>query len=148
MQVILTSDVKEIGKREQIVNVAEGYARNFLFPRNLAVPADGAHLAQLQKKHKAEEQKSEKTLGEHKDIAARLNEAKVTIKGKVGAGSRLYGAITAGDIAEALEKQSDIKIDKRKIEMEEPIKTLGEFDIPVRLHKDAIGHMKVEVVAE
>lgn len=146
MKVILTQDVKAIGKREQVVNVAEGYARNFLFPRNLAVPADDIHMSQLQKKRQAEESKSERALDEAKTIAQQINEAKITIKAKVGTGSRLYGAITHGDIADALEKQAHIKIDKRKIELEEPIKTLGEFDVPVRLQKEAIGHLKIEVV--
>lgn len=146
MKVILTSDVKAIGERDQIVNVAEGYARNYLFPRNLAVPADAKHMAELQKKRGVVEAKSEKALGESKDLAQQINEAKIIIKAKVGTGTKLYGSITHGDIAEALEKQAGIKIDKHKVEVEEPIKTLGEFEVPIRLHKDAIGHLKIEVI--
>lgn len=148
MKVILTADVKAIGKREQIINVAEGYARNFLFPKNLAVPADGAHLTEIMKKRKAEEAKSEKNIEEAKVIALKINESKITIKMKVGGGTKLYGAITNGDIADALEKQAGIVVDKRKIEIEEPIKSLGEFEVPVRLHKNAVGHLKVEIAAE
>lgn len=146
MKVILTSDVKAIGKRDQVVNVAEGYARNFLFPRNLAVPADEKHMAELNKKRKVIELKTERNLEEAKAAAAKISEAKVTIKAKVGTGTKLYGAVTHGDIAEALEKQAGIRIDKHKVEVEEPIKTLGEFEVPIRLHKDAVGHLKVEVV--
>ena len=146
MKVILISDVKAIGKRDQVVNVAEGYARNYLLPRNLAVPADAKHMAELQKKRGAVEAKSERNLGESKDLAQQINEAKIIIKAKVGTGTKLYGAVTHGDIAEALEKQAGIKIDKHKVEVEEPIKTLGEFEVPIRLHKDAIGHLKIEVI--
>ncbi len=146
MKVILTSDVKAIGKRDQIVNVAEGYARNYLFPRNLAVPADEKHMAELNKKRKAVDVKTEKALDEAKALAEQINQAKITVKAKVGTGTKLYGAVTHGDIAEALEKQTGIKIDKHKVEVEEPIKTLGEFEVPIRLHKDAIGHLKVEVI--
>ena len=148
MKVILTREVTSLGRRDDIVNVAEGYARNYLFPRNMAVPANGTHLAQLEKRRKLDESRGEKVLVEAKDLTERLNEVQITIKGKVGAGTKLYGSITHADIADALEQQTEIKIDKRKIEMEEPIKSLGTYEVPIRLHKDAVAHIKVEVVGE
>ena len=148
MKVILTREVKSLGRRDDVVNVAEGYARNYLFPRNLAVPATSAHMADLQKRMKAEEAKGEKAVDEAKELAEKLNEVQITIKGKVGTGTKLYGSITHADIADALEQQTQIKIDKRKVEMEDPIKSLGEYEVPIRLHREAVAHIKVEVVAE
>lgn len=148
MKVILAQDVKNIGKRDEIVNVSDGYFRNFLAPRNLAVPAAGNALAEWEKRRKTEQAKSAKQASDAKSLAAQLAEMKVTIKGKVGVGSKLYGSITPADIADALEKQTGVKIDKRKIELDEPIKSLGSFDVPIRLHREAIAHLKVEVVGE
>jgi large subunit ribosomal protein L9 len=148
MKVILTHEVKSVGRPDDIVNVSEGYARNYLFPRNLAIAANEANLAALNKRRRIEENKGEKLLAEAKDLAGRLTEAKVTVRGRVGSGTKLYGSITHADIADALEKQAGIKIDKRKIELHEPIKTLGEFDVPVRLHREAVAHLKIEVVGE
>ncbi|HEY3298879.1 MAG TPA: 50S ribosomal protein L9 [Armatimonadota bacterium] len=148
MKVILTQEVKSIGKRDELVNVSEGYFRNFLQPRRLAVAAEGTALAEWQRRRKTEEAKSAKLSADAKALAAQIAELKVTIKGKVGSGSRLYGSITSADIAEALEKQHKVKIDKRKIELEDPIKALGSVDVPIRLHKDATAHLKVEVVGE
>ena len=148
MRVILIREVKGLGRHDDIVNVSEGYARNYLFPRRLAVQATKANLAELEKRHRAEESRGEKSIEEAKDLADQLAEVQLTVKGKVGAGTKLYGSITHADIAEELEKQTGIKIDKRKIELEEPIKSLGTYDVPVRLHREAVTHLKLEVVAE
>ena len=148
MKVILTQEVKGLGQHNDIVNVADGYARNYLFPRKLAVPATKAALAELEKRRKREELRDEKGLEEAKEFAGRLAEVEVTLKGKVGAGTKLYGSITSADIAEALEQQTGIEIDKRKIEMEEPIKSLGSYEVPIRLHREAVVQLKVEVIGE
>ncbi|MHB1002151.1 MAG: 50S ribosomal protein L9, partial [Armatimonadota bacterium] len=147
MKVILSQEVKGVGKPDEIVNVSEGYARNFLFPRKLAIEANDANMAIWNKKKKTEDTKSKKMSDDAKALAAKLSDIQVSVIGKVGTGSRLYGSITHADIADALEKQKGIKIDKRKIELEEPIKSLGTFDVPIRLHKDALAHLKVEVIA-
>lgn len=147
MKVILTGNVKNVGKVDDLVNVSEGYARNFLFPRKLAVEANAANMAEFNKRKKTEELKGEKALQEAKETGAKISETKVTIVGKVGSGSRLYGSITSGDIADALEKQAGIKIDKRKIELDEPIKALGQFEVPIRLHRQVTTRLKVEIVA-
>lgn len=148
MKVILTREIKGVGRPDDVVNVSEGYARNYLFPRKLAVPATEANLAELAKRRKAEELRGEKIKEEAKDLASRLSEVMVTVKHKVGSGTKLYGAVTPADIVEALEKQTGIKLDKRKIEIEEPIKSVGIYEVPVRLHREAVAHLKVEVVGE
>ena len=148
MKIILTREVKSLGKPDDIVNVAEGYARNFLFPRQLAVPADERHMAELNKRRKQEEQKGEKLLDDAKALAAKLEDKHVTIKGKVGQGSKLYGAITSTDIADAIQKDLGVKVDKRKIDTEEPIKSLGTHDVCIHLHRDMVVKMQVEVVGE
>jgi large subunit ribosomal protein L9 len=148
MKIILIQEIKGIGKRDEIVNVSEGYYRNFLLPRHLAVAAEGSALADWQKRRQTEEAKAIRMSTDAKTLAARLADVKVTIKGKVGAGSKLYGSITPTDIAEALLKQTGLKVDKRKIELDDHIKSLGQFDVPIRLHKDATAHLKVEVVGE
>lgn len=148
MKVILTREVKSLGKADDLVNVSEGYARNFLFPRHMAVPADDAHMAELNKRRKQEELKGEKLLDDAKALAEKIEGKQVTIKGKVGQGTKLYGAITAADIAEAVQKELGVKIDKRKIDIHEPIKTIGEHDIKVHLHRDVVAVMKVEVAGE
>lgn len=148
MKIILTREVKGLGSHDDIVNVSEGYARNYLFPRKLALPATPANVAEVEKRRKVEEARGEKTKEEAKGLAERLSEVQITIKGKVGTGTKLYGSITHGDIADELEKQAGITIDKRKIEIDEPIKSLGIYDIPIRLHREAIAQVKVEVVGE
>lgn len=148
MKVILTREVSQLGSRDDVVNVADGYARNYLFPRNLAIPATPSALAEVERRAKLREAKSEKLLEQAKDAAERLAEVQLTIKGRVGSGTKLYGSITHADIAEALEQQVGLKVDKRKIILEEPIKSLGTYEVMIRLHKDSIAHIKVEVVGE
>lgn len=148
MKVILTQDVKSIGRKEEIVNVSEGYFRNYLAPRQLAVAAAGPALADWEKRRKNEAAHEEKLRTTAKGLADRLSGVKITIKGKVGAGSKLYGSITAADIAAAIEKQTGDKIDKRKIEIDEPIKALGSHEVPIRLHRDATARITVDVVGE
>lgn len=148
MKVILTQNIKGVGCADDVVNVSDGYARNYLFPRKLALPANDVNLKQVEKRKQTEEARGEKALEESKGLAERIGEAQITIKGRVGTGTKLYGSITHADIADALEQQAGIKIDKRKIEMEEPIKSLGSYEVPIRLHKDAVAHLKVEVVGE
>lgn len=148
MKIALTKDVKDLGKAGQIVNVAEGYARNFLFPRKLAVAADEGVVKTLDQKKKILAIKGEKQLEQAKEIAARLAEIEVKVVHKAGTGTKLYGSVTTHDIAEALLKQHKIDIDKRKLHIEEPIKSTGHFDVPVKLHHDVNSTIKVNVTAE
>ncbi len=145
MKVVLTKDVKELGKSGQIVNVAEGYARNFLFPRKLATAADAGTLKQIETKKKLLELKLEHQLADAKEIAERLKGTSVTIKGKTGAGTKLYGSITNQDIADALLKQHHIKVDKRSINVAETIKTVGTHEASIKLHHDVSATINVIV---
>ncbi len=147
MKVILSRDVKDLGRSGDVVNVAEGYARNFLLPRKLATVADAGAMANLEKKRKLLDLKGEQIKAQAEAIAERLKDARVTIEGKTGAGStKLYGSITSEDIAQALLKQQNISVDKRKIHIDEPIKSLGTFEVPIRLHHDVSANIHVEVV--
>ena len=148
MKVILSKDIKELGKSGQVVNVAEGYARNFLFPRKLAVEAGAGAMHALEQKKKILDLKIEHQLSDAKEIAERLNGTKVTVSGKTGAGTKLYGSITNQDIADALLKQANVKLDKRMIHIAEPIKTLGIFPVSIKLHHDVSANISVEVIAK
>ena len=145
MKLILTKDVKSIGKAGELVNVAEGYARNFLLPRKLAILADDAAVNALEQKKKNQAVKGEKLLEEAKAIAEKLKNLTVKIEGKAGQGSKLYGSITNQEIADALSKQHDLKLDKRKISISDPIKTIGTFAVPVKLHTDITAKINVVV---
>ncbi|MBP6963443.1 MAG: 50S ribosomal protein L9 [Armatimonadetes bacterium] len=148
MRVILVREVKSLGKPDDIVNVSEGYARNFLFPRHLAVPAEGGHMTELNRRRRTEEQKGEKLAEDAKSLAEKIEGKQVTIKGKVGQGTKLYGAVTPADIAEAIQNDLGAKVDKRKIDSHEPIKSVGTHDIRIHLHRDVTVGMTVEVVGE
>lgn len=147
MKVVLSKDVKDLGKSGQIVNVAEGYARNFLFPRKLATAADAGAMKQIETKKKIVELKLEHQIAEAKEIAERLKGMSVTIKGKTGTGTKLYGSITNQDIADSLLKQHHIKLDKRSIQIADPIKTTGTHEASIKLHHDVSATITVEVVA-
>ena len=148
MKVVLAKDVKDLGKSGQIVNVAEGYARNFLFPRKLATPANAGAMKQIETKKKTVEIKMEHQASEAKEIAERLKGTTVTVKGKTGSGTKLYGSITHQDIADALLKQHRMKVDKRSIHVAEPIKSTGAHEASIKLHHDVSATITVEVVAE
>jgi large subunit ribosomal protein L9 len=148
MKVILTQDVKSLGREGQIVNVAEGYARNFLFPRKLATPADAGALKQIEAQKKVLEVKLEHQLAEAREIAERLQGATINIVGKTGSGTKLYGSVTNQDVADALLKQSQVKVDKRTIHIDEPIKSVGRHEVSIKLHQEVSAVVTVEVTAE
>jgi large subunit ribosomal protein L9 len=147
MRVILLEDVERLGKRGAILNVADGYGRNFLFPRKLALPATEANLRQAElqkKKYQVQEEKEEKDAGEIKNDLEKLS---LSIGRKAGEGDVLFGSVTSSDIAALLEKEG-YSIDKRRIELEEPIKRLGEYNVAVKLHKSVVAEVKLAVVKE
>ena len=148
MKVILLQDIEHQGKQGEVVAVADGFARNYLLPRKLAVEAGGGALKNLQAKLALEERRTEKLLQEANVTAGLLNEKTVTLRVKAGDNSRLYGRITASDIAEAVARDLSIKLDKRKIGLLDPIKAVGEYDVPIKLHRDVTVPLKVAVVAE
>jgi len=147
MEVILREDVEKLGSRGEVVKVAAGYARNFLLPKKLAVAATGSNKKIVEQERQAHLRKEAKVKGESEDLAKLLNGVSVTISQKAGENDQLFGSVTAADIAVALEKQG-YSIDRRKVILEEPIKTLGDFKVTVRLHKDVSVEVPVHVVKE
>ena len=148
MKVILLQDIEHQGKQGDVVTVADGYARNYLYPRKLAIEAAGGALKNLQAKHAQEERRTEKLRADADSTAALLTDKTITLTVKAGENSRLYGRVTAADIAEAVEKDLSIKLDKRKVGLLDPIKAVGEYDIPIKLHREVTVPLKVAVVAE
>jgi large subunit ribosomal protein L9 len=147
MEVILRQDVEKLGSRGQVVKVASGYARNFLLPNKIAVPATDANRKIVEQERQAHLRKEAKQKGEAEDLAKLVNGVSLTIVQKAGENEQLFGSVTSKDIVEALAAQN-FEIDRRKIHLEEPIKQLGEYKIPVRLHKDVTAEIVVRVVKE
>ncbi|NLD83866.1 MAG: 50S ribosomal protein L9 [Clostridiales bacterium] len=145
MKVILLADVKGTGKKQEIVNVSDGYARNFLFPKKLAMEATPGAAREVERRQAAERQReTERRLAAEKK-ASSLRGKVVTVAAKCGAQGRLYGSVTGAEIAEALKAQHGVEIDKRKIELSEPIRTVGETDIVVKLYTEISAKMIVRV---
>ena len=146
MKVILREDVHNLGKSGELVTVKPGYGRNYLIPRKLAVLASEANMRQLEHERKVIEARQAKLKGQAQETAKALSAVQVKISRKVGEQDKLYGSVTALDIAEALAAQGQ-KIDRRHIHLLEPIKALGTYDVEVRLHRDVPAKVKGEVVA-
>jgi large subunit ribosomal protein L9 len=147
MEVILREDIEKLGARGEVVKVAAGYARNFLLPKRLAVAATASNKKIVDQERDAHLRRDAKLAGEARDLGSMLAGVTVTIKQKAGEEGQLFGSVTSKDIAEALERQN-YNVDRRKIQLDDPIKQLGEYNIPVRLHKDVTAELKVHVVAE
>ena len=145
MKVVLLKDVKNIGKRDEILNVSDGYARNFLFPQKLAVEAKPGTLKEIEKKRAAQEAREAEALAEAKARADSLKGRVIELKIKCGSQGRLYGSVTTAEVAEALEKQHGVKVDKRKIDIGEPIRETGIRTISVWLHSGVTTPMKLDV---
>ena len=148
MKVILLQDIAHKGKQGDVVAVADGYARNYLYPRKLAIEAAGGALKNLEAKHAQEERRTEKLRSDADRTAEQLTDKTITLTVKAGENSRLYGRVTAADIAAAVERDLSIKLDKRKVGLLDPIKAVGEYDIPIKLHREVTVPLKVAVVAE
>ena len=144
MKVLLTADVKGQGKKDQIVEVSDGYARNFLFPKKLAIEADKAALADLKNKEEARLYKIEQEKKQAKEVAEKLESLQVRIKASAGADGRFYGAVTSKEVAEQLAKQHGITVDRRKIQMD-AIKAFGSYTLEVRLYTDVTGKIHLVV---
>ena len=145
MKVILTQDVKSQGKKGDLITVSDGYAVNFLFPKKLAIEADAAAINDLKNKEAAKQFKIDEQIKEAKALAQKLEGAKVVITAGASADGRMYGSVTTKDIADALEKQHGIKVDKRKIQLNDPIKTFGVHSVPVKLYTEIIGKINVVI---
>ncbi len=145
MKVILLQDVKSQGKKDQIINVSDGYATNFLFPKGLAKPADSQSLNDIKNKKAAEQHRIEVERAQAKAIAEKLESIMLVLHASSGADGRLYGSITSKDITDALAAQAGITVDKRKILSDEPIRTYGSYVREVKLFQDVIGKIHLTV---
>ena len=145
MKVILLADIKGVGKKGQVINASDGHARNFLLPRNLAKEATKDAMTQLENKNKSEEHKRQVELENAQALKKTLEEKIVKLQTKTGENGRLFGSITNKEIAQALAEQAGITIDKKKITITEPIKSVGEKVVDVRLHTDVLVKLKVDI---
>ena len=145
MKVILCADVKGQGKKDQIIEVSDGYARNFLFPKKLAIPADAKGINEAKNKEASKQHKIDVERQNAKDIAAKLESIKVVFEYAAGPDKKLYGSVTAKDIADALKAAHGIDIDKRKISLSDPIKAYGNYQADVKLYTEVSGKITVRV---
>jgi large subunit ribosomal protein L9 len=147
MEVILKEDVSKLGSRGDVVKVAEGYGRNFLLPHKLAIEATAGNKAVIAQMKAAAVRRSAKEKSQAEELAKQFDGVSVSFERKAGEHDQLFGSVTSGDIAEALEKKG-FNVDRRKIQLHEPLKTVGEFTVPVKLHKDVTAHLKVVIGKE
>lgn len=147
MKVILRSDVKALGKKGEIVDVAEGYGRNYLLPRNLASEASKGALAVLDEQQKAKAKREAQALAETKELATLFESKPVSVAAKAGGNGKLFGAVTNADIAQAIGTAFSVSVDKHKVEVKTSIKTLGSYPVEIRLGKNIVAKATVNVVA-
>ncbi len=148
MKVVLLQDVKNLGKKDQLVNTSDGYARNFLFPRKLAVEATPGKLKEIEGKKETEQKKKEKELQGAKELAERLGKSEIEFRTKAGENGKLFGSITGKDIADAIKSQLNIEVDKRKVVLQEAIKTLGKHQVEIKVYPEISAKINVKVAEE
>lgn len=147
MEVILKEDVAKLGSRGDVVKVAEGYGRNFLLPRKLAIEASAGNKTVIEQMRAAAVRRSAKERSQAEELSKQFDGLSVTFQRRSGEQDQLFGSVTSGDLAEALEKKG-FNLDRRKIQLHEPLKSVGEFTVPVKLHKDVTAHLKVVIEKE
>jgi len=147
MEVILKEDVAKLGSRGDVVKVAEGYGRNYLLPRKLAIEASAGNKAVIEQMKAAAVRRSAKEKAQAEELSKQFDGLSVNFVRRSGEHEQLFGSVTSGDIAEALEKKG-FNLDRRKVQLHEPLKTLGEFTVPIKLHKDVTTHLKVLIEKE
>lgn len=148
MKVILKADIKGVGKKDEVINASDGYARNFLFPKNLAVEANNENMAKLKAKQNSVKFQKDQEREEAKKVAEKFTKILLKIKVKAGENGKIFGGVSAKEIAQELEKQYQIKVDKKKIELKETIKTLGIQTVEIKLFEGVIGKLKIDVIGE
>jgi large subunit ribosomal protein L9 len=146
MKVILQADVKGTGKKGQVFEVADGYARNFLFPKKLAIEATAGNIQDIKHKKALEDLRKGKEKEAAVELAGKLNALMIEVKTKTGEGGRLFGSVTSKEIADVLKNQHGVNVDKRKLELREPIKALGNYEVHVKIHPDVSAKLRVHVV--
>ena len=146
MKVILLQDVKKLGKKGEIVEVSDGYGRNYLLARKLSVPGTSENLNDAKQKKAAADHKAQVASDEALVLASELKKVELTIPVRIGEGGKVFGAVTGKDISDAAKKQYDLDLDKRKVEIKEPIKALGTFEVTIRVHPTITSVIKVHIV--
>jgi large subunit ribosomal protein L9 len=146
MKIILKADVKDVGKKGELVNASDGYARNYLFPRNLAVEANEGNIKTLENQRAKEAKKKSEELQSAKEFAKKLSELQITIKVKTGDNGKLFGSITSKDISDQIKKEHSIDIDKKKIVLDDAIKVTGVYEVEVKVYPEVHGKLKVNIV--
>ena len=148
MKVILKENIKGVGKKDEVINASDGYARNFLFPKNLAVEANAENMSKLKAKQDSNAFKKSQEKEEAQKIADKLSKILLKIKVKAGSNGKIFGGVSSKEIAENLEKQYQIKVDKKKIELKDAIKTLGTFNVDIKLFEGVVGKVRIDVISE
>lgn len=146
MKVILLENIKGVGKKDEVINASDGYARNFLFPKKLAVEANAENMSKLNNKKNSEQHKKNVEKEKAQEIANKMKEITLTIKVKAGDNGKIFGGVTSKEISENLKTQFNIDVDKKKIILNENIKNLGVFNVSVKLFEGIVGNLKVSVI--
>lgn len=147
MKVILTQDIKGVGKKDEIIKANDGYARNFLFPKKLAVEANAQNMSLLQGRKDSEHFKKEQDKEKANQIKQKIEKMTLTIKAKAGGNGKIFGSITSKEIATELQTQYKIEVDKKKINLKEPIKEIGTFTVDIKLYEGIIGKLKINILS-
>ena len=148
MKVILLSDIKGVGKKDEVINASDGYARNYLLPKKLAVEANAENMNKLNNKKEAASYRKEKKKQNAEALAKKLKGIMLKIKVKAGENGKIFGGVTAKEITDNLKSQYNFVVDKKKIELKETIKTLGSFSVPVKLFEGITADLRVEVISD
>lgn len=148
MKVILLDNIKGVGKKDEIINASDGYARNFLLPKKLAVEANSANMNKLKAKQDSNQYRKNVEKEDAQKVAEKLKGILLKISVKAGENGKIFGSITSKEIAENLKTQYQIEVDKKKIELKEPIKTLGSFTVQIRLYEGVIGNLKIQMISQ
>ncbi len=145
MKIILIQDVKKLGKKGEIIEASDGYARNYILPQKLGIEANSRNLNDLKLQKQKEEKDAQRILDEAKELARNIGEQVVTVKMKAGEGGKVFGSVSAKEIAEAMKKQNALEIDKKKIQLQEPIRSFGFHEVGIKLHPQVTGTLRVKV---
>ena len=148
MKVILLDNIKGVGKKDEVINASDGYARNFLFPKKLAVEANSENMSKLNNKKEANNYRKDLEKQVAEETAKKLKEILLKVNVKAGENGKIFGGVTAKEIADTLKTQANIEVDKKKIELKEQIKTLGTFSVNVKLYEGVTGVLKIDVIAK
>ena len=148
MKVILLTDIKGVGRKDQVINASDGYARNFLFPKNMAVEANKENMAKLKSREQSKQYKIDQDKEKARELADQLSKIMIKIKVKVGESGKIFGGVSSKEIVEVLRREHNIEIDKKKVELKEAIKVLGITIVKIRLYEGIYGKLKVDVISE